>query len=345
MAKDDKLTFLEQLSNALVGQSATSGAKALGEGIGYGFGGGALSDIPDVMREAIEEHKQRTANQSKNEQDALEVASGLAAMSNPYSAVGHAMDFVGAVPDMIKYKLSDAEAPIGTIAETGLKRRLQKGGAAAEYALKQRASRIDDAIGSEYMRGGQKASRMGLEGPLGGYGDGMSQSAMRAMERTDRQAMPPEYFDPKMQQFINYLDKKKLNAPMEYHHVDQGATKAKMTPFYEPKMIEQIKEAVPDLFEKAQKTKRPKAEVFADIATEAKQTKPQYQMQIDKAKFNRLMNQEPELFAQWKQLRDEADLARRQGQIDAANEIDKQKNQLVKSISLSTEEIKKLRQP
>jgi hypothetical protein len=341
----DKLTFLEQLSNALAGQSATSGAKALGEGIGYGYAGGALSDIPDVMREAIEEHKQRTANQSKNKQDALEVVSGLTAMSNPYSAVGHAMDFVGAVPDMIKYKLSDAEAPIGTIAETGLKRRLMKGGAAAEYALKQRASRIDDAIGSEYMRGGQKASRMGLEGPLGGYGDGMSQSAMRAMERTDRQAMPAEYFDPKMQQFINYLDKKKLNAPMEYHHVDQGATKAKMTPFYEPKMIEQIKEAIPEVFDKSQKTKRPKAEQFAEIATEARQTKPQYQMQIDNAKFNKLMDQEPELFAQWKQLRDEAHLARRQGQIDVANEIDRQKNQLVKAMTLSSEQVKALRQP
>ena len=151
MAKDDKLTFLEQLSNALVGQSATSGAKALGEGIGYGFGGGALSDIPDVMREAIEEHKQRTANQSKNEQDALEVASGLAAMSNPYSAVGHAMDFVGAVPDMIKYKLSDAEAPIGTIAETGLKRRLQKGGAAAEYATQNSLQRSQQLLKNQGM--------------------------------------------------------------------------------------------------------------------------------------------------------------------------------------------------
>ena len=151
MAKDDKLTFLEQLSNALVGQSATSGARALGEGIGYGFGGGALSDIPDVMREAIEEHKQRTANQSKNEQDALEVASGLAAMSNPYSAVGHAMDFVGAVPDMIKYKLSDAEAPIGTIAETGLKRRLQKGGAAAEYATQNSLQRSQQLLKNQGM--------------------------------------------------------------------------------------------------------------------------------------------------------------------------------------------------
>ena len=146
MAKDEKLTFLEQLSNALAGQSATSGARALGEGIGYGFGGGAFSDIPDVMREAIEEHKQRTANQSKNEQDALAVASGLAAMSNPYSGVGHAMDFVGAVPDMIKYKLSDAEPPIGTIAETGLKRRLQKGGPAADFAVANQLERAQANI-------------------------------------------------------------------------------------------------------------------------------------------------------------------------------------------------------
>ena len=137
----DKLTFLEQLSNALAGQSATSGAKALGEAIGYGFSGGALSDIPDVMREAIEEHKRRTANQPKKTQDALEVVSGLAAMSNPYSAVGHAMDFVGATPDMIQYKLSDAEPPIGTIAETGLKRRLMKGGAAADFAMKNQLER------------------------------------------------------------------------------------------------------------------------------------------------------------------------------------------------------------
>jgi hypothetical protein len=342
----DKLTFLERLSNALAGQSATSGAKALGEGIGYGFSGGALSDIPDVMREAIESHREKSAiPQSKPKQDALELASALAAMSNPVSLAGHAVDFAGAVPSMIQQKLSGEPLPTGQVMESGLKRRLAKGGAAAEYALKQRASRIDDAIGSEYMRGGQKASRMGLEGPLGGYGDGMSQSAMRAMERTDRQALPAEYFNPEMQQFINYLDKKKLNAPMEYHHVDQGATKAKMTPFYEPKMIEQIKEAIPEVFDKSQKTKRPKAEAFAEIATEAKQKTSQYQMQIDRAKFNKLMNEEPELFAQWKQLRDEADLARRQGQIDAANEIDKQKNQLVKAMTLSGEEVKALRQP
>lgn len=145
----DKLTFLEQLSNALAGQSATSGAKALGEGIGYGFSGGALSDIPDVMREAIEEHKQRTANQPKKTQDALEVVSGLAAMSNPYSAVGHAMDFVGAVPSMIQQKLSGEPLPTGQVMEGGLKRRLAKGGAAAEFAMANQLERAKANIQSK----------------------------------------------------------------------------------------------------------------------------------------------------------------------------------------------------
>lgn len=144
MPNDDKLTFLEQLSNALVGQTVTGGARALGEGIGYKYGGGDWSDIPDVMREALERHKVKTANQTKNEQDALAVASGLAAMSNPVSAIGHGVDFAAAVPEMLEYKLSDAEPPTGMIAETGLKRRLQKGGAAADYAKSNRMQRIDN---------------------------------------------------------------------------------------------------------------------------------------------------------------------------------------------------------
>lgn len=344
MASDDKLTFLEQLSNVLAGQSATAGAKALGEGIGYGIGGGALSDIPDVMREAVERHKAKSAApKPKSEQDALELASALAAMSNPVSLAGHAMDFIGAVPSMIEQKISGEPLPTGEVMQSGLKRRLAKGGAAAEYALKQRASRIDDAIGSEYLRGGQKASRMGLEGPLGGYGEGMSQSAMRAIERTDRKALPVNYFDPQMQNFINYLDKKKLNAPMEYHHVDQGAVKAKMTPFYEPQMIEQIKTALPDVFEKAQKMKRPKAEPFAEIATELKAIQPQHQINIDRAKFNKMMNQETELFSEWKNLRDQADLARREQRYEEGKALDRQKDDLVRSIKLTPEEITDLR--
>lgn len=151
MPNDDKLTFLEQLSNALVGQTVTGGARALGEGIGYGVGGGALSDIPDVMREALERHKAKSANQTKNEQDALAVASGLAAMSNPISAVGHGIDFAAAVPEMLEYKLSDAEPPTGMIAETGLKRRLQKGGAAADYAMKNQLERAQQNLKNRHL--------------------------------------------------------------------------------------------------------------------------------------------------------------------------------------------------
>jgi hypothetical protein len=81
-------------------------------------------------------------------------------MSNPYSAVGHAMDFVGAVPDMIKYKLSDAEPPIGTIAETGLKRRLMKGGAAADFAMKNQLER----------------AKANIAGRKGTYGDSIDEA-------------------------------------------------------------------------------------------------------------------------------------------------------------------------
>lgn len=143
MPSDDKLSFLEQLSNVLAGQSATAGAKALGEGIGYGIGGGALSDIPQVMREAIERHKEKSAApKPKSEQDALELASALAAMSNPVSLAGHAVDFAGAIPSMIEQKISGAELPTGEVMQSGLKRRLAKGGAQADFA---RANQIQRA--------------------------------------------------------------------------------------------------------------------------------------------------------------------------------------------------------
>ena len=106
MPKNDELSFLEQLSSAISGQTLTGGARALGEGIGYGAAGGDLGDIPQVMREALDEYNQRAANQSKGEQDALAVASGLAAMSNPYSAIGHGIDFAAAVPETFSGRLT-----------------------------------------------------------------------------------------------------------------------------------------------------------------------------------------------------------------------------------------------
>jgi hypothetical protein len=266
----DKLTFLEQLSNALAGQSATSGAKALGEGIGYGFSGGALSDIPDVMREAIESHREKSAiPQSKPKQDALELASALAAMSNPYSAVGHAMDFVGATPDMIQYKLSGEPLPTGQVMESGLKRRLAKGGAAAEYALKQRASRIDTGINRDFFQSGSnKMARMGLGGPTGGYATNMSNSAVDAINRETRQALPLDYFSPTDQNILRYLDAKKLNQPMEFHHY--GANR-NLVPFYEPQMLQNIKKAIPETANKASQSKRPRQELFSSIDKPASQ--------------------------------------------------------------------------
>lgn len=340
--------WLEKFARSLAGETLSSGAAGLGAGIGYARAGGKFADIPDVMREEIEAFKQRTQPKSKNEQDAMEVLTALSVLParlNPLGVAGHTIDFLKAAPEMLQAKLSGAEPQTGEIMQGGLKRRLAKGGAQAEYALKQRAARIDDAIGSDYLRGGQKAARMGLEQPLGGYGSTMSQSGMRAIERTDRKSMPIEYFDPEMQKFINYLDKKKLNAPMEYHHMDQAGKKAALVPFYEPEMLQQIKTSLPDIYAKSQKTTRPKTESFADIATEAQQTNPQYQMQIDKAKFMKMMDTEPEMFAQWKKLRDEADLARRQGNMDQANKIDQQKNQLVKTMSLTADDIQAIRKP
>lgn len=152
MPSDDKLTWLEQLSNVLAGQSATAGAKALGTGIGYGLGGGALSDIPDVMREAVERHKAASmAPKPKSERDALELASALAAMSNPVSLAGHAVDFLGATPSMIEQKLSGEPLPTGEVMQSGLKRRLMKGGAAAEYATQNSLQRAQQLLQNQGM--------------------------------------------------------------------------------------------------------------------------------------------------------------------------------------------------
>lgn len=147
MPSDDKLSWLEQLSNVLAGQSATAGAKALGTGIGYGLGGGALSDIPDVMREAVERHKAASnAPKPKSERDALELASALAAMSNPVSLAGHAVDFLSAAPSMIEQKLSGEPLPTGEVMQSGLKRRLAKGGAQADFARANQLIRAKENI-------------------------------------------------------------------------------------------------------------------------------------------------------------------------------------------------------
>jgi GNAT superfamily N-acetyltransferase len=88
------------------------------------------------------------------------------------------MDFVGATPDMIQYKLSDAEPPIGTIAETGLKRRLMKGGAAADFAVADQLQRAKANIrdkGYKINRYNSRILPLSSKGAKWGPGEGKFQ--------------------------------------------------------------------------------------------------------------------------------------------------------------------------
>jgi GNAT superfamily N-acetyltransferase len=141
MASDDKLTFLEQLSNALAGETLTGGARAVGEAIGYVGAGGDFSDVPQVMKDAIEAQKKRLETGSQGEKDAYSALSALGLVTNPVSQIGMGIDFakalpslVSAIPERVKAYMAGTPDPAGTIAEGGLKRRLAKGGAQAEFA-------------------------------------------------------------------------------------------------------------------------------------------------------------------------------------------------------------------
>ena len=256
------MSTLEKISKALAGETLTGLARGAGEAIGYVGAGGDLSDVPQVMKDAIEAQKARTETASQGEKDAYSALSALGLVTNPASQIGMGIDFVkslpglvSAIPERAKSYLAGEMEPAGTIAEGGLKRRLMKSGAQAKYALQQRASRIDNAIGSDYQSGANKMARMGLPSPTGGYATDMSRSAVDAITRQQRQALPLEQFSQDQQQFIKYLDAKKLNQPMEYHHYGINRD---LVPFYEPQILEQIKTAIPELEQKALVSKRPK---------------------------------------------------------------------------------------
>ena len=144
--------WLEKLARSLAGETLSSGAAGLGAGIGYARAGGKFADIPDVMREEIEAFKQRTQPKSKNEQDAMEVLTALSVLPgrlNPLGVAGHTIDFLKAAPEMLQAKLSGAEPQTGEIMQGGLKRRLAKGGAQAEYALGNQLERAKQAISKD----------------------------------------------------------------------------------------------------------------------------------------------------------------------------------------------------
>lgn len=182
--------WLEKLARSLAGETLSSGAAGLGAGIGYAGAGGKFADIPDVMREEIEAFKQRTQPKSKAEQDALEVVMGLSAISNPVSAVGHGVDFLKAAPEMLQAKLSGAEPQTGEIVQGGLKRRLAKGGAQAEYARGNQLERAKEAIGKdgfEINKYNSKIVPLASKGANWGPGEGkVAASATAAAQRRRR---------------------------------------------------------------------------------------------------------------------------------------------------------------
>jgi len=167
--------WLEKLARSLAGETLSSGAAGLGAGIGYAGAGGQFADIPDVMREEIEAFKRRTQPKSKNEQDAMEVLTALSVLParlNPLGVAGHTIDFVKATPEMVQAKLSGAEPRTGEIMQGGLKRRLAKGGAQAEYARSNQLERAKANIQSRGLMQSEPEAFMPLQSKNTNWGPG-----------------------------------------------------------------------------------------------------------------------------------------------------------------------------
>ena len=151
------MSTLEKISKALAGETLTGGARAVGEAIGYVGAGGDFSDVPQVMKDAIEAQKKRLETGSQGEKDAYSALSALGLVTNPASQIGMGIDFAKALPDLVsaiperaKAYMAGTPDPVGTIAESGLKRRLAKGGAQAEFA---KANQLDRAKQNIAKRG------------------------------------------------------------------------------------------------------------------------------------------------------------------------------------------------
>ena len=150
------MSRLEKISKALAGETLTGAARGVGEAIGYVGAGGDFADVPEVLRDAIKEQRKRTELGTQGEKDAYGALQALGLISNPLSQIGAATDFAGALPDLVsaiperaKAYIAGEPEPVGQIAESGLKRRLAKGGAQAEYAKKNQLERAREAILSQ----------------------------------------------------------------------------------------------------------------------------------------------------------------------------------------------------
>ena len=136
----------------MIGTYPTAGAMSIGAAVNHIIQGGKLEDIPETMRDTVIQHLQESQPESKTEEDITQVGSGLAGMSNPVSLAGQTADFglsqLGRLTESDEERSSrniseelEGEDPYA-IAESGLSKRLRKGGAQAEYARKNSLMRM-----------------------------------------------------------------------------------------------------------------------------------------------------------------------------------------------------------
>lgn len=144
----DKKQLLKKASNMAIGTYPTAGFMSIGAAVEHLMSGGKLEDIPEKMRETVIQHLSESAPTSKNESDLMEVGSGLAALTTATGAAGHATDFAAsllrpeseeersrkAVRKELGIDESEEEPESYEVAQSGLKKRLTKGGPQADFA-------------------------------------------------------------------------------------------------------------------------------------------------------------------------------------------------------------------
>jgi len=200
------MSTLEKISKALAGETLTGLARGAGEAIGYVGAGGDFSDVPQVMKDAIEAQKKRLETGSQGEKDAYSALSALGLVTNPASQIGMGIDFAKALPDLVsaiperaKAYMAGTPDPVGTIAESGLKRRLAKGGAQAEFAKANRMQRVDAKMKPFYETVTESLSKI----PEG--------EAVKLPQESWQMGMRAFSDFPSGSQFTDYLNKNRLS--------------------------------------------------------------------------------------------------------------------------------------
>ena len=193
----DTKSLLKKASNTVIGTYPTAGAMSIGAAVEHLLSGGKLEDIPEKMRDAVIQHLSESAPSTTNERDIQELGSGLAAISNVPSAVGHAVDFAASLakPESEEERsrkavrkelgITDEEESVSReIAQGGLKKRLMKGGAQADFARldsmqRGAASRALDTSNVSPLRGKKQSTPLPEEPPMSQLKE--DQAALEAM--------------------------------------------------------------------------------------------------------------------------------------------------------------------